>query len=141
MGRGAGQKWLKKIGHHLCMIPNFVLFENFNKLFCYWKIDNLFSPWDEFCNCYDSAGSVFKFSTLYSPLLIYLTEINLQRFKYIFQVLHVDSCPLFNAFGVYPECTLLVLICFCPVYSELLAWTSVTKTFAILPEIIIEYQI
>jgi hypothetical protein len=37
--------------------------------------------------------------------------------------------------------TLLVLIDFCPVWSELFTWSSVTKTFDILPEIIIEYQI
>ena len=36
------------------------------------------------------------------------------------------------------HCTLLVLIDFCLVYSELLTWIS---TFGILPEIIIEYQI
>ena len=39
------------------------------------------------------------------------------------------------------QCTLLVLIDFCPVFSELFTWSSVTKTFDILPEIIIEYQI
>ena len=37
--------------------------------------------------------------------------------------------------------TLLVLIDFCPVLGELLAWSSVTKTFDFLPEISIEYQI
>ena len=36
---------------------------------------------------------------------------------------------------------LLVLIGFCPVYSELFTWSFLTKTFAILPENIIEYQI
>ena len=39
------------------------------------------------------------------------------------------------------QCTLLVLIDFCPVQSELFTWSSVTKTFDILPEIIMEYQI
>ena len=39
------------------------------------------------------------------------------------------------------QCTLLVLIDFCPVLSELFTWSSVTKTFAILPANIIEYQI
>ena len=37
--------------------------------------------------------------------------------------------------------TLLGLIDFCPVKSELLTWNSVTKTFDILLEIIIEYEI
>ena len=36
---------------------------------------------------------------------------------------------------------LLVLIDFCPVLGELSTWTSVSKTFDILPEISIEYQI
>ena len=31
------------------------------------------------------------------------------------------------------HCTLLVLIDFCPVYGELFTWSSVDKTFAILP--------
>ena len=39
------------------------------------------------------------------------------------------------------ECTLLVLIDFCPVLGELLTQSSVSKTFDTLPEIIIEYQI
>ena len=39
------------------------------------------------------------------------------------------------------QCTLLILIEFCPVLSKLFTWGSVTKTFDILPEIIIEYQI
>ena len=37
--------------------------------------------------------------------------------------------------------TLLVLIDFSPVQSKLFTWSPVTKTFDILPEIIIEYQI
>ena len=39
------------------------------------------------------------------------------------------------------HCTLSVLIDFCPVQSELLTWSFVPKTFNILPEIIMEYQI
>ena len=34
-----------------------------------------------------------------------------------------------------------ILTDFCPVYFELFTWSSVTKTFDILPEIDIEYQI
>ena len=36
-----------------------VSFENFNKLFSYWKINRqFFSPPHEFCNFYDGVGSV-----------------------------------------------------------------------------------
>ena len=39
------------------------------------------------------------------------------------------------------QCTLLVFIDFCPVYSEFLNWSFVVKTFDILSEMIMEYQI
>ena len=47
-----------------------------------------------------------------------------------------EGCKTFQ-----PQSTLLVLIDFCPVQSELFTWSSVTKTFAILQANIIEYQI
>ena len=50
---------------------------------------------------------------------------------------NIDS----DKFATINNCTLLVLIDFCPVQRELFTWNSVTKTFAILPENIIEYQI
>jgi hypothetical protein len=39
------------------------------------------------------------------------------------------------------ECTLLVLINFCPVYGDLLTWSSVAKTLDVLSEMTMEYQI
>ena len=39
------------------------------------------------------------------------------------------------------QCTLKVLIDFCPVQSEFLTWSFVTKTLDILPKIIKKYQI
>ena len=49
--------WFGKI--LLDKIHDCVLFEHFNKIFYYWKINRyFFSPSDEFCNFYDSAGSV-----------------------------------------------------------------------------------
>ena len=52
----------------------------------------------------------------------------------------VNLPRLYNLVSIR-HCTLLVLIDFCPVQSELPTWSSVTKTFVILPENIIEYQI
>ena len=46
-----------------------------------------------------------------------------------------------NKFLIKMHCTLLVLIDFCLVQSKLFTWSFVTKTFDILPENIIEYQI
>ena len=55
------------------------------------------------------------------------------------------SCPSVRAPYLlaltFTQCTLLVLIDFCPVWRKFFTWSSVTKTFDNLSEIIIEYQI
>ena len=55
--------------------------------------------------------------------------------KFIQPLLAIESIRNLNT------ATLLVFIDFCPVQGELLIWSYVTKTFDILPDIIIEYQI
>ena len=57
------------------------------------------------------------------------------------QVIYEVRIQLHTITYQFPHCTLLVLIDFCPVQGELLTWSWRTKTFNILSEIIIEYQI